>query len=172
MHTSAEADFLTQCSPQQWVSLTQNLGSALVCIMGFQRLERGQKCLETINLLQSKFAAEPFAVQLLNDIILQNHNPSCISGVIIHLQMMHNGVDLVVESDFLPYSKGFYIIYLHIYIWNSINELFDISLLLNFFFQKKPSPSWVFGAMNMQTLHIGVYLVAQSDFFYLNRWYL
>ena len=115
MHTSAEADFLTQCSPQQWVSLTQNLGSALVCIMGFQRLERGQKCLETINLLQSKFAAEPFAVKLLNDIILQNHNPSCISGVIIHLQMMHNGVDLVVESDFLPYSKGFIIIYLHIY---------------------------------------------------------
>ena len=117
MHTSAEADFLTQCSPQQWVSLTQNLGSALVCIMGIQRLERGQKCLETINLLQSKFAAEPFAVKLLNDIILQNHNPSCISGVIIHLQMIHNGVDLVVESDFLPYSKGFYIIYLHIYIY-------------------------------------------------------
>ena len=118
------------------------------------------------------FAAELFAVQLLNGIILQYHNPSCISGVKIHLQMMHNGVNLVVESDFLPYSKGFYIIYLHIYIWNSINELFDISLLLNFFFQKNPSPSWVFGAMNMQTLHIGVYLVAQSDFFYLNRWYL
>ena len=84
------------------------------------------------------FAAELFAVQLLNGIILQYHNPSCISGVKIHLQMMHNGVNLVVESDFLPYSKGFYIIYLHIYIWNSINELFDISLLLNFFSKKKP----------------------------------
>jgi hypothetical protein len=84
-------------------------------------------------LLQSKFAAEPFAVKLLNDIILQNHNPSCISGVIIHLQMIHNGVDLVVESDFLPYSKGFYIIY-----FTSINELFDISLLLNFFSKKNP----------------------------------
>ena len=61
------------------------------------------------------FAADLFAVQLLNDIILQNHNPSCISGVIIHLQMIHNGVDLVVESDFLPYSKGFYILYIYVY---------------------------------------------------------
>ena len=84
------------------------------------------------------FAAEPFAVKLLNDIILQNHNPSCISGVKNHLQMMHNGVDLVVESDFLPYSKGFYIIYLHIYLYMEFNQwVIWYFPPIKLFFQKK-----------------------------------
>ena len=37
----------------------------------------------------------------------------------------------LIQKDFISFT------YTYIYIWNSINELFDISLLLNFFFPKK-----------------------------------